>query len=180
MPTNNCCICYPQIVDNCNGCPPGNPCPPPPKCPTGNCLYLPHFLIGSENSVGPCNETGFIPFADSGLDTSLCGSTTPVFSIVSKSNIFKNVTIDSTGIHFTTTTANGEAPMGVIEYSVSCGLYSSISSVTIILKNLCVAAICPAGTMCNKCNGLCEPLPGDLSIGKTAISFNKNNGLKLG
>lgn len=153
---SNCCLCYPQVV----GC----SSTPTSKCPDGNCLRLPHLLIGSEDSVGPCGETGFIPFAGTGIDTTLCGSTTPVYSIQSHSNIFTNVTINSTGITFTTTEANGFASAGLIEYSVKCGKYASISTVTIIIKNLCASSLCPDSEYCDKCTGDCESKTGDILI----------------
>lgn len=151
----SCCLCYPKV------CTPSTP----PKCPSGNCLYIPHLLVGSSDSVGPCNETGFIPFADTGIDTTLCGNTTPTYSILDKSNIFTNVTINSTGITFTTTTTIEEASMGVITYAVACGNYASTATVTIIIKNLCASVLCGATQLCDKCTGDCVDIEGDIIVG---------------
>ncbi len=157
----SCCLCYPTVCTTT---------PPTSKCPDGNCLRVPHLLVGAENSVGPCGETGFIPFSGTGLKTTLCGSTTPTFTIVSKSDIFTNVTINSTGITFTTTNAVSNDSFGVIEYSVSCAGYASIASATIILKNLCVGVICPATQICDKCTGTCVDIDGDIAV--SGISVN--------
>jgi hypothetical protein len=155
---SNCCLCYPKVCG-----------PKKPKCPSGNCLYIPHLLVGSENSVGPCNETGFIPFVDTGIDTTLCGATPPIYTILSHSNIFTNVSIDSTGINFTTTTSIEEASVGVITYAVSCGANASTATATIILKNLCASVICPAGQFCEKCTGVCEDVPGSLVVSGSVL-----------
>ncbi len=156
---NNCCLCYPTV------CSPTTP----KKCPTGNCLYVPHLLVGSDNSVGPCEEEGLIPFEDTGIDTTLCGNTAPVYTILSHSQIFKNVTINSTGINFTTTIAIEEASVGIISYSVSCGKYASTATVTIILKQLCASVICSAGTYCDKCTGTCEDIEGSLTVAGSVL-----------
>jgi hypothetical protein len=171
MPYNNCCLCYPTVCSN--------PTPTTPRCPAGECLYLPHLLVGSENSVGPCGETGFIPFADTGLDTTLCGATTPTFSIISKSPIFTNVTITSSGVTFTTTTALSSDSVGIIEYGVGCGNYSTISSITIILKNLCAGIVCPQGQRCESCSGDCVNINGDLIIGERG-PVTGGGGLSIG
>lgn len=156
---SNCCLCYPRVCSSP---------PPTSSCPNGNCLYIPHLLVGSEDSVGPCNEEGLIPFAGTGINTTLCGVTVPSYIILSHSPIFTDVSINSTGISFTTTTAIEEASVGVIEYGVSCGQYSSIATATIIIKNLCAGTLCGSTQTCNKCTGLCADIEGSLTVGGTS------------
>lgn len=151
---SNCCLCYGRVC---------NP-PTPPACPSGNCLLIPHLLVGSEDSVGPCDEAGLIPFEGTGINTTLCGVTVPSYIILSHSNIFTSVSINSTGISFTTTTAIESASVGVITYAVSCGQYSSIATATIIIKNLCAGVICGSTQECDKCTGDCEDIPGSLAV----------------
>lgn len=157
----SCCLCYPTVC---------SPTTPTSKCPDGNCLRIPHLLVGSDNSVGPCGETGFIPFAGTGIKTTLCGTTTPTYTILSNSSIFTNVTIDSTGITFTTTSAVSQDSFGVIEYAVSCGKYASTATATIILKNLCASVVCPATQICDRCTGTCVDIDGDIAV--SGISVN--------
>lgn len=163
-----CCLCYPSVT----GC----STTPTPTCPDGNCLRVPHLLVGAANSVGPCGETGLIPFADTGLSTSLCDdiNTTPVFSIVSHSDIFTNVTINSTGITFTTTEDNGFQSAGLIKYRVKCGIYASEGTATIIIKNPCSGSACDQYETCNKCTGECEPIDSEVQINTStpAISIS--------
>lgn len=157
--SSNCCLCYPQV------CSPSKP----KTCFSGNCLYIPHLLVGSDDSVGPCNEEGLIPFADTGIDTTLCGNVAPTYTILSHPNIFTNVSINSTGISFTTTTAIEEASVGVITYAVSCSGYASTATATIILKNLCASVICPSGQLCAKCTGDCEDIAGSLTVSGSVL-----------
>ena len=164
----SCCLCYPTV------CAPTNP---PPKCPDGKCLRIPHLLVGSDNSVGPCGETGLIPFQGTGINTSICGSNTPTYTIISKSNIFTNVSINSTGITFTTTSAVSEDSVGIIEYAVACGQYSSIASATIILKNLCASVICGPTQECNRCTGNCEDIEGNIVV--SGLSVNSSDVLTV-
>lgn len=166
--SNNCCLCYPQV------CAPSKP----KTCFSGNCLYVPHLLVGPTNSVGPCDETGLIPFEGTGLDTALCGNVAPTFTILSHSNIFKDVSINSTGITFTTTTSIEEASVGVIEYGVSCSGYASVASATIIIKNLCAGVLCGHGKHCNKCTGTCVDVPGNIKVGGIVLSTS-NGGLSI-
>lgn len=163
-----CCLCYPSVT----GC----STTPTPSCPDGNCLRIPHLLVGAEDSVGPCGETGFIPFEDTGLSTTLCSdiNTTPVFSIVSHSEIFTNVSVNSTGITFTTTETNGFKSAGLIKYKVKCGIYSSTGTATIIIKNPCSGTACGQYQTCNKCTGVCEPIDSEVQINTStpAISLS--------
>ena len=158
----SCCLCYPKVT----GCSSTST----PKCPSGNCLVLPHLLVGSEVSVGPCGEQGFIPFEDTGLKTELCGLATPQFKIISYAPIFEDVSINSSGITFTTTQATSNASAGVIQYAVTCGKYGEYATATIILKNLCAGKICDANEFCDKCTGNCEPIPGGIKVGGTSVT----------
>ncbi len=151
----SCCLCYSRTV----GC----STPPQSSCPEGNCLKVPHLLVGSSDSIGPCNEDGVILFAGTGLDTTLCGLTVPTYMILSHSDIFTDVSITSTGIYFTSTTDVTTASTGIIEYAVSCGQYAATATATIILKNLCASVICSSTQACNKCTGLCEAVTIDLA-----------------
>ena len=169
----SCHLCFPNVIG------PPNP-PPKPLCNNADCLFLPHLLVGSSNSVGPCDEEGLVPFENTGLNTTLCGLLPPTFSIRSHSDIFKDVTIDATGIKFTTTISKSNDPVGIIEYGVSCGQYSQTATVTIILKNLCVGSMCASNEVCNKCTGICELVVGDITIGKTATALSGSSGLIIG
>lgn len=157
----SCCLCYPTVCTHT---------PPTPKCPDGNCLRIPHLLVGADNSVGPCGETGLIPFADTGINTSLCGLNPPTYTILSASNIFTNVSINSTGITFTTAATESNDSFGVIEYAVSCGKYASTATATIILKNLCASVICPTNQTCDRCTGNCVDIDGDIGVGGSALN----------
>lgn len=151
----SCCTCYAK---------PCSTTPPKSKCPTGNCLYIPHLLLGSESSVGPCNESALVPFEGMGFNTTLCGETPPVFTLLSHSDIFKNVIINDNHVQFQTTQEKSTAPFGKIEYAVTCGKYSTTSTITIILKNRCKSIVCSPGFKCNPCDGTCDPLPGALGV----------------
>lgn len=160
----SCCTCY---AKSCS------PKPPKSKCPTGNCLHLPHLLLGSGDSVGPCNETAFVPFEGTGIDTTLCGLATPVFTILSSSDVFKDVSITSSGITFTSVNDISNSNFGMIEYAVTCGKYSSMATLTVVFKNLCASVICGPTKECDKCTGNCVDKKGDLGT-------NGNVGNSLG
>ena len=167
----SCCLCYPRVL----GC----STPPKSACPDGNCLRVPHLLVGSDDSVGPCGEEGLVPFANTGLDTTLCGLLPPTFTILSYSDIFEDVSITSTGIYFTTTSATSEDPVGIIEYGVSCGQYAATATVTIILKNLCVGVLCATNQLCNRCTGVCAGVPGGIVAGGSVTGSTNNGGLTV-
>jgi len=156
---NPLCSCTPIVIG-------------PPSLCDNNCIYAPNMLV---NTVTACASETAINISPI---VTKCGDTPVKYSIISYKNVTGVPTINSEQIIFTP--ANNNYAAGEIVYRVSCGILSKTGKIIIVYLNKCLDVNCTQTQICNKCTGLCEPLPGDLSIGKTAISFNKNNGLKLG
>lgn len=91
-----------------------------------------------------------------------CGTTVPVYSIVSVKNVKPNPLITSTKITFIPENNNYET--GEIIYKVSCGRLSSIGKILIVYKNNCITTNCTQYQICNKCTGLCENIPNEIGL----------------
>lgn len=161
---SNCHICFPQIL---------SPTPESKKGKCPNCLVLPNMVISPENSVYPCGQTGFIPFEGTGMELGICGTNTPQFLIHSHSNTVTNVSINQNGITFTTTSEAAEIKIANIKYLVTCGKYSAMGNIDIIIKSRCLNVFCAPDEYCDQCTGDCIEKQSDLDVNNTPISpFN--------
>ena len=160
------------MLPNRNSCDPcyciGQHIPPkdPVKCPTGDCFELGTVVITCENSVGPCNETGFISFS---CFTFPCAN--PQFEVINKKDL-KYLTVDSIDSQGITFTTNGEGNANDREEICfravckgdDCDVKSDYGSAVIYIKDKCAGVICPEEHQCNKCTGECEPLCPNLTV----------------
>lgn len=155
MATDNCCICFPTSITS------SNPCSPKSKC-GGTCLYIPDLLIGSANSVGPCNENGFIPFTKN--DTTICGTNPITFKVYSSTSNIQVTSITEEGIYFTSKSLlDSDDMVAKITFTTSCDEYATFTNVVVIYKNLCVGVPCGAGYICEKCTGDCIEAVSDIT-----------------
>ena len=147
--------------------------PPPSSGCDNNCIYTPNLL--SSNQVIACSTTPF----DIDINPIIVAcDTTANYSIISYKNVTGAPTISPTKITFVP--ANNDYASAEIVYRVSCGIRSSVGKIIIVYKNECIDVVCNSSQKCNKCTGVCEDLPGNLSISKTAKTVSLNNGIKIG
>ena len=162
----------------CQQCPPSNPCTclayaywnmlpngspaPVPITPCSNeeeCLRLANLYVGTEDSVGPCNEAGVVQFPEDCFDFSGCDGT-PNFRVYSISDptLLTVQSLTATQMNFTALPGSeGKAITVVIE--AWCGHLRAYGSVTIIIKNPCTE--CPLNFGCNPCSDVvCAQLTG--------------------
>lgn len=140
----------------------------PTPCPTpSNCLTLCNIIIPPDESVGPCDKTGNIPFDN--FDYGACGVTTPTLQVINLAEIEEQgyITIDSideTGLTFTTT--DQAVGNGKVEVCIqgTCGIFQDIATIIIYIKDLCEGVICiEENFFCNPCSGACEVICPDIS-----------------
>lgn len=150
------CFCFGE-------CTPNNPDTP---CKTGKCFQLGTIVVSCENSVGPCNQTGTIPFK------CFCyPCENPTFKITNLDQI-KGLVVDSIDKDGVTVTTDGTLePYDKVEIcfkascpTEDCDHKSDYGSVVIYIKDLCLGVDCATGSTCDKCNGECSEIAPEIEI----------------
>lgn len=150
---------------------------PSSDCAKNDCIFVPHLLIGKENSIYPCGEDISIDVSDKikfkpGGDKSIAE-----FEILSYSSNLTNVYFEATGdrsiIKIRATSAYSGYPepdykFATISYKVQQGILSDAASVTIVFKNACDTKLVPTNSICNPCTGIITSIV-DLEIGNVGI-----------
>ena len=127
--------------------------PPPVPCNNGNCIYAPNMLVTNVTACAGVSTIDLSPIV------TVCGTNTIYYSISKTSNV-SNVSITEDSITFTP--ENNDYQEGIIKYRIKCGNQSKTGTIVIVYENNCLPITCDSGELCNKCTGLCEPLPPDL------------------
>lgn len=129
--------------------------PPSTSTCNGDCIFAPHMLLYGEDSVNMCGETKAVLWDEDCLDDCGCGTLTPAFRLESYSDNLKDVTVNSTGITFTSDWEEGDTMVADVTYIMTCGRLSSRGSLTIVFNNPCQNVVCPEGYICEHCEGEC-------------------------
>lgn len=140
---------------------------PPGSCLGEGCIFVPHVLIKSVDSIYPCNETISIDMSDKLQFNSLQNNSIVEFEIIEHTSNFTNVyfqaTTDRSSIQIIATSNFQGLPAedykwGKIVYKVQQGRLSNIASATVIFKSYCTSKLIPTGCDCDPCTGniICE------------------------
>lgn len=142
-----------------------SPTTPTSPC-NGDCIFAPHMLLHGDDSVIMCGATKSILWDEDCLNDCGCGALTPSFVLESYSTNLTAVSVDSTGITFTSAWEEGDSMVADVTYVMSCGRLSSRGSLTIVFNNPCLNVICPENYECNHCDELggCVASPLDLDV----------------
>lgn len=142
---------------------PGTPCPT-----KTDCFRLGHILVAECDSVGPCGNTGFVPFDCFNID---CDSPDILsFKVYSNSrpDLITVNAINSSGLTFTTSnTAVGNERVEITIYGQckgECNFKSDYGSVVIYIKNVCKGVLCESYQKCDPCTQVCVNVDPEISI----------------
>jgi len=141
-----------------------NPCPAA-AIASCSCIEVCNILIGTSNSVLPCNVAGSVDITSAfTLPCSNCDS--PVFSIISISDNLKNVSINATTVNFTSDWQTGDSSydVGTIVFQIKCDLLVDQGTITILFKRAGEPNDCTATQTYNPCTGVCDDNGPDLVI----------------
>lgn len=167
--TVNPCLCTPPTT--CDT-------PTTPSCATGECICFCDILIlPTDIEAVACGQAGTISLLGQESDTTACGETTPVFTLLGfDGTFFSNAFIDTIDIISSVTLTwvpleGAPNVTGNIVFQVSCGDLAKIVTVTIGRKNLCLNVVCPDGQICEECTGNCVEDPS--GFGNIVVEINE-------
>lgn len=151
---NNPCLCSDLIPGGSSS----------PSC-NGECIYAPQMLlIKDDETIAPCGETKTILW-DKCMDTCSCekNGDTVTYEVHSEHNLKIN-SIDENGMEVESDAANTDETFGKVEFIVRCGNLSTMGSLIVVFKKLCLNKNCDAGYECDKCTGDCVSQGADLDV----------------
>lgn len=152
-------------------CRPRSYAPAAPICPTG-CIQGGYHIIDAIDSVGPCGGEGSFDLATINTENEAFGG--PL--------IYKVLSYDLTAFEIVNKTGSvvdfvfkEEAVVGEyyeIVYSVRSPSKnkSSVGKVLVGVKDLCLDVDCDSPELCNRCTGICENTPVDVSTGNECVN----------